>query len=91
MAEKKNVSFRPDTESAAVLDKIVNKSAFINNAIHSYESGRLPDMQKAAEVFCRIEKTAGQLVGGVDVSGLLELHTSRRGAADHLWNTSRHG
>lgn len=72
MAEKKCVSFRPDNESAAVLDKIENKSAFINNAIHSYSSGRVPDMQRVATVFCRLEKKVGQLADSVDVSGLLE-------------------
>ena len=56
MSEKKCVSFRPDYESEAVLDKIENKSAFINNAIHSYNSGRVPDMQRVATVFCRLEK-----------------------------------
>lgn len=72
MAEKKCVSFRPDYESAAVIEKIENKSAFINNAIHSYSSGRMPDMQRVVTVFCRLEKKVGQLAGSVDVSGLLE-------------------
>ena len=70
--ERDYASIRAGRASAAVLDKIENKSAFINNAIHSYSSGRVPDMQRVSMVFCRLEKKVGQLADSVDVSGLLE-------------------